>query len=609
MNARFEPTTINRIMAEAIDRYRQKADWLNYKAEGRWHPVSASELVERIRRVALGLYDLGIRPGDRVALLSENRLEWTLADLGALALGAIDVPIYATQAPGQVGYILRDSGARLLFISTPAQWDRVHDAIESAPELERVIGFDPIAGPGEHVISFSQLEARGQRLAQARPELYEQLRSAVKPDDLATIIYTSGTTGEPKGVMLTHWNLASNALAIASVLNYASEDIVLSILPLCHVFERTAFYVYLYQGVKIYYAESIDRVPHNLREVRPTIVVAVPRLFEKMYEGIIARAERTSPLHRQALNWAVNVGKQYVERQAEHLPVDSLLAWQYKLAYRLVLSKWRSTLGLDRLRYFISGGAPLSRELALIFFSAGIEILQGYGLTETSPGLTLNPPAANKLGTAGRPLPGIEIRIAEDGEILARGPNVMKGYYNRQEDTERAFTEDGWLKTGDVGYFDEDGYLVITDRKKDLIKTSGGKYVAPQMLEGRLKLSPFVSDVAVVGNQRKFVSALIVPHLEAVLAYAEQHHIAYGSVSELLRDARILALFEREIEERMADLSRYERVKKFALLEEPFSVDSGELTPTMKLRRRQIEAKYKKVIDELYAEASVSAVG
>lgn len=596
-----QPITINQLVAQAINRYDHKADWLNRKVGDQWQPISAHELAERVRNVALGLYDLGLRPGDRLAILSENRLEWNLADLGSLALGAVDVPIYATQAPSQVEYILRDSGARLLFISTQAQLDRVRPAIDRSPDLERIVTFDLVSNGDENVLPFSEIEARGARLANEQPGLYDQLWQAVKPTDLATLIYTSGTTGEPKGVMLTHWNIASNVLAVASVLNYADQDITLSFLPFSHVFERTAFYGYLHQGVQVYYAESLDQVPQHLKDVRPTAVVSVPRVFEKIYERIRALARQASPLKRWLVEWSINVGRHYARRQAAK-SVPALLAMQYKIAYKLVLSQWRPRIGLDRLRCVICGGAPLAPDLAYIFSSAGIEILQGYGLSETSPGATLNPPGANKIGTAGKPLPGVEIKIADDGEILVRGSNVMQGYYHREDDNRQVFTEDGWLKTGDVGHLDEDGYLVITDRKKDLIKTSGGKYVAPQLIEGRLKLNPYVAEAVVIGNGRKFPSAIIVPNLELIAQFAQEQQIAYQQARELLEHPRVVGLFHHIIEESTADLSRHEKIKKFVLLPEPFSVGGGELTPTMKVRRRVVEQRYEHVIETLYKE-------
>jgi long-chain acyl-CoA synthetase len=596
-----QPITINQLVAQAINNYRHKADWLNHKVDGQWQPISAHELAERVRNVALGLYDLGLRPGDRLAILSENRPEWNLADLGALALGAVDAPIYATQAPSQVEYILRDSGARLLFISTQAQLDRVRPAIDHSPDLERIVTFDLVSNDDENVLLFSEIEARGARLANQQPGLYDQLWQAVRPTDLATLIYTSGTTGEPKGVMLTHWNIASNVLTVSSVLNYADQDITLSFLPFSHVFERTAFYGYLHQGVQVYYAESLDQVPQHLKDVRPTAVVSVPRVFEKIYERIRALARQASPLKRWLVEWSINVGRHYARRKAAKL-VPPLLAMQYKIAYKLVLSQWRPRIGLDRLRCVICGGAPLAPDLAYIFSSAGIEILQGYGLSETSPGATLNPPDANKIGTAGKPLPGVEIKFADDGEILLRGPNVMQGYYHREDDNRQVFTEDGWLKTGDVGHLDEDGYLVITDRKKDLIKTSGGKYVAPQLIEGRLKLNPYVAEAVVIGNGRKFPSALIVPNLELIAKFAQEQQIAYQQARELLEHPRVVGLFHHIIEESTADLSRHEKIKKFVLLPEPFSVGGGELTPTMKVRRRVVEQRYEQVIETLYKE-------
>ncbi len=597
-----EPTTLNELFALALERYGSRPDVLNYRSEGRWVAVSAETLAEWVRTLAFGFYAHGVRPRDHVALLSENRLEWTLSDLALLALGAVDVPIHATQAPAQVAHILRDSGARMLLLSTGEQWRRIRDVISSMESVEKIITFEAIADAETRVLPFTQLFEAGRQWASHEPDLYDRLRRAVRPNDLATLLYTSGTTGDPKGVMLTHGNITSNVTAALRVLGYSSRDVVLSILPLSHSFERMAFYCYLHGGLSIYYAESFDKVAENLRDVRPTVLVGVPRLFEKMRERILMASLELPAPRRRLVRWGLRTGERYHRVQRTMGIVPTRLRWSYELAERLVLSRIREQIGLDRARSLISGGAALAPDIAYFFLGLGLEILQGYGLTETSPVVTVNPPGANKIGTVGRPIPGVEVRIADDGEILVRGPNVMLGYYHRPEETAAAFTADGWLRTGDVGALDADGYLVITDRKKDLLKTSGGKYVAPQALENRLVASPLIAQAVVVGDQRKFPVALIVPNFDALRRYAEERGISVPDARQLCAHPAIQRLYEEEVKRLMADFSPYEQVKKIALLERELTIADGELTPTLKVRRRIIEEKYHDVIERLYAE-------
>jgi len=597
-----EPTTLNELFALALERYGSRPDVLNYRSEGRWVAVSAETLAEWVRTLAFGFYAHGVRPRDHVALLSENRLEWTLSDLALLALGAVDVPIHATQAPAQVAHILRDSGARVLLLSTGEQWRRIRDVISSVESVEKIITFEAIADADARVLPFAQLFEAGRQWASHEPDLYDRLRRAVRPSDLATLLYTSGTTGDPKGVMLTHANITSNVTAAMRVLGYSSRDVVLSILPLSHSFERMAFYCYLHGGLSIYYAEAFDKVAENLRDVRPTVLVGVPRLFEKMRERILTASLELPAVRRRLVRWGLQTGERYHRAQRTTGIVPTRLRWSYEIADRLVLSRIREQMGLDRARSLISGGAALAPDIAYFFLGLGLEILQGYGLTETSPVVTVNPPGANKIGTVGRPIPGVEVMIAEDGEILVRGPNVMLGYYQRPEETAAVFTADGWLRTGDVGALDADGYLVITDRKKDLIKTSGGKYVAPQALENRLVASPLIAQAVVVGDQRKFPVALIVPQFDALRRYAEERGISVPDVRQLCAHPEIQRLYEAEVERLMADFSPYEQVKKIALLERELTIAEGELTPTLKVRRRIVEEKYRDVIERLYAE-------
>ncbi|HEY0321561.1 MAG TPA: long-chain fatty acid--CoA ligase [Pyrinomonadaceae bacterium] len=596
-----EPTTLVEMFLHAA-RKHTKPDALNYKRDGVWASISSEEMIERTRSIALGLYSMGVRHGDRVGLLSQNCPEWTLCDAGALFAGAIDVPIYSTQTPSQVCYILQDSGARVLFIQNGAAFERVRDAIRECNALEYIVFFDADGVEENTGIALSSVEARGQELMKEQPALIAELEQSAKPDDLATIIYTSGTTGEPKGVMLTHSNLVSNLIDSSGHLSFGTQDIALSVLPLSHVLERLAMYMYIHHGMSVYYAESLEKVGENFREVRPTIFVGVPRLFEKIYQRIKERAASEGKLKAAILAWAVGVGKLYARYEISRKPVPRLLAFKYKLAQRLVFSRWHAGLG-GRVRLFVSGGAALSEEIGYIFAGAGIPILQGYGLTETSPVISAGMLEDNRIGTVGRPIRNVEVRIASDGEIEARGPNVMLGYYNKPEETRAVFTEDGWFKTGDIGTLDEDGFLRITDRKKELFKTSGGKYIAPQPIEQLIKGSRFVNQVVLVGNERKFPAALIVPDWEQLQSYAQLKGLDARAPAELIKHPRIINLFERQVNALTENLAQFEKVKRIALLENELTIEGGELTPTLKVKRRVVDEKYKDLIDSLYKEA------
>jgi long-chain acyl-CoA synthetase len=595
-----------------VDVYRHavavaKTDLLSYKHEGQWKHISSSELDQLVRSIALGLYHLGVRAGDRVGLLAENCPRWTIADLATLNCGAADVPIYATQALDQVAYVLNDAGVEVLFISNQAQYERVFEALKNAKALRTIIAFEPWPQNDSHndsrIISFDQLIAAGQNLDLAEPDLYETLRSAVTPESLATLIYTSGTTGEPKGVMLTHANIVANVVSSDRLLPLQQESIVLSFLPLSHIFERSGFYLYLYGRASIYYAEGVDLLAKNLQEVRPEFMTSVPRLFEKIYERALDRAERRGRIAGAIAHWATTVAAEWATLASNGRRIPARLTLKHKLATMLFLSKWRDALG-GRIRYFISGGAPLATDLAKIFYGAGMPILQGYGLTESSPVITANSPQNNRLGSVGRPIPGVLVRIAEDGEVLCSGPNVMKGYFRKPAETEAALHKDSegrvWLQTGDVGHLDSDGFLFITDRKKDLLKTSGGKYIAPQPIENAIKQSRFVSQVVVIGDQMKFPAALIVPNLGSLESYAALKGIRAETTEQLLHDPRIIDLIERQIAKFTPHLAQFETIKAVALIPTELTVEGGELTPTLKVRRRKVVEKYKDLIAEMY---------
>ncbi len=586
------------LILAAVSRHN-KEDALNYRADGKWHNIPAAAFVERVKNVALGLAGLGVRPGDRIALLSENRPEWSIADLAILSLGAINVPIYTTQALDQVEYILSDSGAKAMFISTRRLYKHAQAVLEKR-SLEHLIFFDSeVAEDIEHGFDLDTLEQRGKEVAQQRPGAFEAHLQAVRPEDLATIIYTSGTTGEPKGVMLTHNNFMSNVISIGKGLPIGPADVALSVLPLSHIFERDGFYVFCYCGVSVYYAASFDQVGENLREVAPTVMTAVPRLFEKVYHRIIKKGMAEKGYKKSIFMRSLSVGQRYGELKDKGKWVSPRLGIKQKLASKLVFSKWREGVG-GRLRYFVSGGAPLSPTLSYSYLAAGIPILQGYGATETCI-VSANRPGNNHVGSVGIPFEGIEIKIADDGEILVRGPNVMRGYYGQPEAT-AAVLKDGWFYTGDVGHLEKNGHLYITDRKKDLFKLSNGKYIAPQLIESLLKESEFVSQVVVVGTGRKQPVALIVPEWESLKqALVEAGEEVSKDREALSKDPVAIKIVQRDVARLTAELVDYERIRRVALLPNEFTIDAGELTPTLKVKRKVIDDRYGHLIEELYS--------
>jgi len=577
-----------------------KQDALNHKVGTDWINISAETFVERVRNVALGLAELGIKPGDRIALLSENRPEWSIADLAILSLGAINVPIYTTQAVDQIRYILTDSGTRAIFVSNKKLFKHAREALAGLNFLEKIIFFDASAIEDvQRSTTLETLEKSGQERAINKPGAFGAYLKAIRTDDLATIIYTSGTTGEPKGVMLTHANFVSNVLATTGGLPISSTDIALSVLPLSHIFERTGFYIFCYSGVSVYYTASFDQVAENLREVRPTVMTAVPRLFEKVYHKIIKKGLSQKGWKRRVFVRSLDIGQRYAEAKDKRRLIGPALALQQKMANKLVFSKWREGVG-GRLRYFVSGGAPLSPALSYAFLAAGIPILQGYGATETCI-VSANRPENNQVGSVGLPFEGIEVNIAEDGEILLRGPNVMRGYYGHPEET-ASVLQDEWFATGDVGHVDKEGHLYITDRKKDLFKLSNGKYVAPQQIESLLKQSEFVSQVVVVGAGRKQPTALIVPEWEAVrqALSADGEQFPADRVA-LARFPAAVKLVQSDVALLTRELADYLRIRRIALLPDEFTIDRGELTPTLKVKRRIIDHKFGDLIEELYS--------
>ncbi|HEU4997251.1 MAG TPA: long-chain fatty acid--CoA ligase [Gemmatimonadaceae bacterium] len=594
------PGTLNKLFFDAIEKY-DKPDALQSKVGGAYRPISSRELADRVRQVAIGLRELGIQRGDRVAILSENRPEWAVADYACLTAGLTDVPLYPTLPAEQIPYILNDSGAVAVFTSTADQTAKIASIRTQCRTLRHVIGFGDTPRPGEE-LTLEQIRARGEKADNPqRTGDYRTQALSVKPDEVATLIYTSGTTGEPKGVMLTHDNIYSNVMASAVCIPFGGGDVALSFLPLSHIFARMAdHYLMLHTGTSIAYAESIDTVPINLTEIRPTLVLSVPRLFEKMYARVLDNALSSGGLKKRIFFWARAVAERWASLKLAGKEPDGFVAWQYSVAQKLVFSKLKARTG-GRLRYFVSGGAPLAPEINNFFFAAGLVILEGYGLTETSPVISVNTPQNFRIGSVGKPVPGVEVSIAEDGEILTRGPHVMKGYYNKPEATRDCIDADRWFHTGDIGVL-EDGFLRITDRKKDIIVTAGGKNIAPQPIENKVKTNKYVSQAVMIGDKRKYPVILVVPNWDNLEKWAKLQNIIWTDRKQLLAMPTIQKKMDKEVFGELEGLAHFESPKKIALLEHDFSIERGELTPKLSVKRRVIDTSYKHVIDSLYQE-------
>ena len=575
-----------------------KDDLMLYKKEGQYTPISTGEFEAKVKHLCLGLKELGLGAGDKMIILSENRPEWVISDLANLSLGGVTVPIYTTLVPEQVKYIIDDSDAKIVVCSNPELWKLVEAVKSQLTKVTHFISFD--AGAPEWALSLEQVLEKGKQSDQKNKELFEKMASEAKPSDLATIIYTSGTTGPPKGVMLTHHNFVSNVKATAPLLPFSDKDIGMSLLPLSHSFERMVTYCYLYKGCSIGYAEGFDTIAQNFLELRPHMMAVAPRVLEKFYAKVIDNVLASSALKRKIFYWALNVGKKYAQRKLQKQPVSGMLNFKRKIAHKLVFSKIIAKTG-GRIRFFASGAAPLSKDIGEFFYAMGLVVMEGYGLTETSPVISCNTFDSLKFGTVGPPIPGVEVKIAEDGEIFTKGPNVMKGYYKKEEETKEVFDGD-WFKTGDIGHIDENGHLVITDRKKDLIVTAGGKNVAPQPIENLLRTNPHIENALTIGDKRKFISALVVPNFEKIKEFAESHNIPYESLSDLVKDERVLDFMEAEVDRATPNLASYEKVKKISLLDRDFEIDKGEMTPTYKIKRNIVEEKYKGIIDAMYKE-------
>ncbi|CAN5328036.1 AMP-dependent synthetase/ligase [soil metagenome] len=594
------PQTIPHYCFESFRRHN-KRDALAFKVDDVWNYLNGVQVIERVKSIAMGLYALGVREGDRVAIISENRPDWSFVDLALLSLRAVHVPIYTTQAVEQIRYILENSGAKMLFISGKKLWKHAENAIQSVERLEKLVFFDAAGMPegNSRAISLKDVESQGTEYKKIDSDAFENSLKSIESTDLATIIYTSGTTGEPKGVMLTHENFVSNIVSISKGLPIRSTDRSLAVLPLSHIFERTVFYVLCSNGVSIHYCASFDQLASHLQEVKPTIMTAVPRLFEQVYHKIVKKGKAAGGWKTKLFEWALVVGQEYWEAKDTRKSISPVLAAKHAFANRLVFSKWRDGVG-GSLRFFVSGGAPLSKKLSYAFWAAGIPILQGYGMTEACV-TCANRPEDSRVGSIGTPFEGIEMKIAEkDSEVLIRGKNVMLGYYDDPEATATAIDDEGFYHTGDVGYEDSDGHFYITDRLKDLFKLSNGKYVAPLQVESLLKQSPLVSQPVVVGSGRKQVGALIVPDWEALKEeMAADGHDVKRTREELCDDPHFIKRMQRDAVDLTRELSDYERVKRVYLLPREFSIDKGEMTPTLKIKRNVIDEKYSEAIDEI----------
>jgi long-chain acyl-CoA synthetase len=580
--------TVNQIFYSAVGRQSDRV--MMYKQADKWIPVSSAELYRNVVGVARTLQQWGISKGDRVAILSENRPEWAIADFATLLLGAVVVPIYCTLTAEQTAHILKDAGARVIFLSTAEQFKKFV-AVKNQVPIEKAVVMDDGVTAAD-AIPIRDLLNSGPT---ARDPGFDARCAAVRAADLATIIYTSGTTGVPKGAMLTHGNLASNVDYSLRGFPVGAGDIGISFLPLAHITARHVDYTFLHNGVTVAYCPLLDQLPIALTEVRPTIFVAVPRVYEKIYARIQQRASKGAK--RSIVKWALQVGHSHQDDTLNDRHPNSL---SWRLADLLFFSQVRKGVG-GRVKIFLSGGAPLGRELARWFADAGIRIDEGYGLTETSPVIAVNNPKAHKLGTVGKPLPNVQVKIADDGEILVRGPSVFSGYWNLPEQTKNAFT-DGWFNTGDIGNLDPDGFLSVTDRKKDLLKTSGGKFITPQPIQKSLQLDSFVAEAVVIGDRRKFPSVIIAPQFPMLEDWARANQLPFSSREELVANPKVRELYEKIVGNVNQNLARYEQLKKFVLVPHEFSIADGTLTPSMKLKRSIIEERYREQIDQLYSE-------
>jgi len=592
-------SSLSEMFFNVADRFSSKTAY-KFKKDGAYQDITFKDVADQVNSIAGGLAELGVKTGDRVALLSENRLHWSLTDFAILSLGAVNVPIYPSLLAKHVEYLINDSESVSIIVSSEDQYKKVKEVQANCSSLNNIIVMD-MAESGDY-LTFDQLMEKGKAFNDKNPDHIEKQIKNVKADDMATIIYTSGTTGEPKGAMLKHSNFISNVEGAKEAIVVDETDTFLSFLPLCHVFERMAgHYLATYSGSTIAYAESIDTVADNMGEVHPTVMTSVPRLYEKIYAKVLDGVENGSGLKRKIFYWALGVGKEYITAVMNNEPIGGGLQFKRNLAFKLVFSKLAARVG-GNMRFFVSGGAPLSREIAEFFGAAGLIILEGYGLTETSPVIAVNTLEKFRFGTVGPILSNVEVKIADDGEILTKGPHVMIGYFNKEEQTKEAIDSEGWLHTGDIGIIDDDGFLKITDRKKNIIVTAGGKNIAPQAIENMLVTNKYVEQALVIGDKRKFCSAIIVPSFEVVGEWAKGQEIAFENDAELAKSDKVHELFMQQIDNLNNDLASYESLKKVTLSDHLFSIESGELTPSLKVKRKIVEENFKDQIEAMYKE-------
>ncbi|MEZ4568083.1 MAG: long-chain fatty acid--CoA ligase [Desulfobacterales bacterium] len=597
-------TTINEVFKNRADKYKERLA-VEKKLNGRWEKVTWRDYYDQARSVGLGLYSMGIKKGDMIAILSENRLEWLFTDMGALGIGAVVVPVYTTLVAEEVKYIAENSGAKVLFVENRMQLEKALSFVDEVDTLEKIIVFNNNDAKSSHpaVMSFDDLVAAGKENIE-KPALFETLVTDVTPDDLATIVYTSGTTGVPKGAMITHKNIMAVIRSLDSIepkFAYDTDQTV-PLLPLSHVFERVAGHFYgMYVGLTASYAESIDTFVVDVKEKRPTVVLAVPRVCEKVYQRILGQVEEQDAWKQKMFHWGYNIGLEISALREKKKPIPLVLGLKYKLAYNLIFKKLADALG-GRVRWMTASGAPTSRDIILFFNASGITVIEGYGMTESCAPATMSNLNDYKIGTVGKPIPNVEVKIADDGEILIKGDNVFAGYWKMEKETKNAFTPDGYLMSGDIGQFDEDGFLSITDRKKDLIITSGGKNIAPQKIEGIFKFDPLFAQFIVVGERKKFLSALVNINLEQAERLAAQQNIGFSKPEDLLDNNEFLKIIDTHIAEKNQQLARYETIKKYRIIRDEFSQEGGELTPSLKMKRNVIYEKYSDLIDEMYED-------
>jgi long-chain acyl-CoA synthetase len=572
-----------------------------FKKDGQWKTITFKEAVDQAEKISAGFAYYGISKGDKIALLSSNRFEWALIDYAALALGAALVPVYPTLLKDQVHYILNDSQAKIIIVEDDEQREKINLIQKDLKEVAQYFCVeDTKNSEATQWYMLETLSEKGEMFLKENPNYIVDSIQKIKREDIATIIYTSGTTGEPKGAILSHKNFLSNLDCVSQLFDCYPEDVFLSFLPLSHILERTAgHYFSCYHASMVAYAESIEAVAANMQEIKPTLMISVPRLYEKMYSRIHEAVESGPSLKRKLFFWSVKIGRNYMQLLRDNKSISLSLKVKKVIASKMVFSKLKQRVG-GRLRYFVSGGAPLSAEIGEFFNAAGLIILEGYGLTETSPGISFNRPESYRFGTVGMPLPGYEVKIAEDGEILTRGDHVMLGYLNKEEETKEVIDNEGWFYTGDIGFIDDKGYLTITDRKKNIIVTSGGKNIAPQPIENRLVTGKYIEQAVVIGDNRRFCSAVIVPDREAAVKWAQNANIESEDFEKLLKHPNFIALIQNEIDMLSEDYSSFERIQKVLLVPGPFSQESGELTPSLKVKRKVVEDKYAEQIDELY---------